>query len=517
MLRDWMIWRDDNFEGAAEKARPNGPALCRCLEQIRDHSPKRFKEFFMKIDRRGPIKLRLYDLQPQLESAENGSNRDIISTYLAYVYRLLLWSPERPGRGHRFPRFEGPDAILEYSPDDWVACIGLMETIVKRRGCGQSYGAEEGFPADDRWITTNYLNPRRTAQQIVRCPIMQDAHLELGVQEVLNLEQTVSVSAVAESPAFEAYIENAQISEDDPEELHKTLELRTAMDHVATQIMDQAGANPQVTYAKRRAEGQFRALSDWEIQRVLRDTGKRANIVKISRETANNNIALLDRLTGGSPEELFLAQGPGQREAQIQFMVDVLNINDEEATKAVDDNFQSCMALARALSRRQPETVDLADALRRLGLSGDAWKHPDGIRFNSENVEEGGKPGFPLQVHQVNDAELMRQRFEHHFRGLILANEAGLGKTITYLLAIYSHARRLKKLSRSTEPIRFFPNLVIVPAATITQVLSECLRVFYKKLTPIVYFGTKGDKEKSDPVLQSYQIDNAQFDQLLKN
>ena len=126
------------------------------------------------------------------------------------------------------------------------------------------------------------------------------------------------------------------------------------------------------------------------------------------------------------------------------------------------------MALAYAFSQHDPKTVGLADALARLGLERTAWNKKYGIRFNEENVEDGGVPGSPLQVHQVNDAELMRRRSNHYIRGLVLANEAGLGKTITYLLAIYGHARDLiSRHKKKKEYIRFYPSLILAPTATI--------------------------------------------------
>lgn len=63
----------------------------------------------------------------------------------------------------------------------------------------------------------------------------------------------------------------------------------------------------------------------------------------------------------------------------------------------------------------------------------------------------------------------MRRRSNHYIRGLVLANEAGLGKTITYLLAIYSHARDLiSRHKKKKEYIRFYPSLILAPTATIT-------------------------------------------------
>ena len=68
---------------------------------------------------------------------------------------------------------------------------------------------------------------------------------------------------------------------------------------------------------------------------------------------------------------------------QAQFLAAKLDLPLATAVTMVQGNFQSCILIARAITRSQLETVNLSEALEACGLPPNAWKNPGSFRFNT--------------------------------------------------------------------------------------------------------------------------------------
>lgn len=75
-------------------------------------------------------------------------------------------------------------------------------------------------------------------------------------------------------------------------------------------------------------------------------------------------------------------------------------------------------------------------------------------------------------------------------RSIILANECGTGKTITYLLGIIALNRRLRDMQAKGKNVRFGAILVIVPANVLPQAFAEAHERFGSSLRLYSFYGS---------------------------
>jgi hypothetical protein len=104
----------------------------------------------------------------------------------------------------------------------------------------------------------------------------------------------------------------------------------------------------------------------------------------------------------------------------------------------------------------------------------------------------------------VPDAYICDQMCNSPIRGGILAAECGMGKTNTYLAAVYIDVRRQEEEAKQGARKEFFPNIIIVPSHLVHQVFQECSTNFKGLLEAWVYYSTSDrtrDKAQASRVI----------------
>lgn len=79
---------------------------------------------------------------------------------------------------------------------------------------------------------------------------------------------------------------------------------------------------------------------------------------------------------------------------------------------------------------------------------------------------------------------------EGPLRGGILASECGLGKTNSYLAAIYADVRNQLAQGDDNPEMTYEPSIIVAPAHLVHQVFAECSVNFKSLLEPWVFYGT---------------------------
>lgn len=85
----------------------------------------------------------------------------------------------------------------------------------------------------------------------------------------------------------------------------------------------------------------------------------------------------------------------------------------------------------------------------------------------------------------------------------LLANDVGVGKTITYLASIIMRVRRMAEAqSTGQQSCVFRPTLVMLPMPLIRQVFSECTRYFGRFISAYVYYGSPDRSNEKEGLLK---------------
>jgi hypothetical protein len=109
------------------------------------------------------------------------------------------------------------------------------------------------------------------------------------------------------------------------------------------------------------------------------------------------------------------------------------------------------------------------------------------------------------------DIKIISNRMKQLPRAIILANQAGAGKTYSMLGYLFATTRRLQKLHNPEDPDNsgpYYPSLVLVPPALVAQYLPEVLQMFDGFLDMKVYYKSP-DQLTALSQYQSYFLSSA--------
>src|SRR4051812_11906226 len=96
-----------------------------------------------------------------------------------------------------------------------------------------------------------------------------------------------------------------------------------------------------------------------------------------------------------------------------------------------------------------------------------------------------------LLTHWCLDAYILSQTLAGPLRGVIVANGTGTGKTMGYLLGLFSLWRARSLRHEAGERVLFRPIIIMAPRMTILQVYTEIATYMNGLLDPWVFYGSK--------------------------
>ncbi|KAK8037865.1 hypothetical protein PG991_001211 [Apiospora marii] len=208
-----------------------------------------------------------------------------------------------------------------------------------------------------------------------------------------------------------------------------------------------------------------------------------------SAEILNDLICESDGTMGS-----FMASQEAMAERLAEAQQESMGLSHDEAKARIRQVIKQGWTSSKMTSNMRPPEVNFKEVLAKFDLATDKPQR-EHLKLNP-----GGNPDFTVMHHQLVDAFLLWTMENSVLRGALMANEVGIGKTITAICVIILDWLDMKRRAAEGEPIEAYPTLMVVPAGLVGQTFNEVTKWFGGLIDVKCYYGSAaeftGDRQK---------------------
>ncbi|KAK1503144.1 uncharacterized protein CCOS01_17083 [Colletotrichum costaricense] len=237
--------------------------------------------------------------------------------------------------------------------------------------------------------------------------------------------------------------------------------------------IEEAGTKPAVA-----------KLSKAQIDYLIGAANTFANVQK--HERVGND---LPTMGGGDTRLLAVSAGEGEEAVRHQLAKDRNELREEApdmynaSALEGDEDMARLRESRRLMGGNIPEPKDLASIVAGFQIA------PEGATWDKCPINKD-LPDFVLKPHQIRDIDWLLEQLKHPIRGAILANECGIGKTMTALYALAEAIRRHVIEHEGDPEWRYYPSAIVMPASVLDQTFKVIKENFYHLFKVHVFYQT---------------------------
>lgn len=457
----------------------------------------RILETISHIDSHRTFYIRNGDVDPAWQPVDMRNDTHMGATILANVLVALMFATTGPdSRERRFARVDGEEGNKApyyhgYHADQWLAMIqgGVNLFHARRR-------TDSHFVIDSR--------PQGTIKGVPK----------LSIDQMSGVASKDMADKLPQSTLFEIHNDfRDALDQFKPPDAEK--DTTDARDSVLQKLDKRMNARLEYVCSAPRKSKAFRAknikknsgkkidkeafrlppLTDDMLDGVLKAVSELHGAPKTHHKDGESAQILNDLICeSDGTMESFMASQEAMADRLAEAQEESLGLSYDEAKERIRRVIKQGWTSSKMTSSMRPPEVNFKEVLSKFDLAQDKPQR-ENLKLNPS-----GNADFTVMHHQLVDAFLLWMMENSVLRGALMANEVGIGKTITAICVIILDWLDMKRKAAEGEAIEAYPTLMVVPASLVGQTFNEVTKWFGGLIDIKCYYGSAaeftGDRQK---------------------